>query len=169
VHGDYLLGVINETRERFLRSILEHIPLERIVEVHLFPAIRQGQVETGVAVMAVTPVPGADVPAPEFELPASGAPAVRTEVHTASYRWTRKGPDRGKWEVDVVAQADAPLATVETVVRGVQFRAGEALDAHRLTAAEIHAALNEFAPVDAEPAAVPQEAVPQALAGSPPA
>lgn len=138
--------MITETRERFLKSILERIPLERIVEVHFFPAIRQGQMETGVAVMAVTPELLADAPAPELALPDSGAPIERTEVHTAVYQWTRKGIERGKWVVDVVAQADAPLATVETVVRGVQMRAGEALDAHRMTAAELQAAVAEFGP-----------------------
>lgn len=136
-HSRYLFDVINETRERFLRAILERIPLERIVEVHVFPGIRQGQMETGVAVIAVTPALVADAPPPEFDLPESGGAVERTEVHTATYRWTRKGPDRGKWVVDVIAQADAPLATVETVVRGVQVRAGEALDAHRISAAEL--------------------------------
>ena len=137
----YLLRVINETRERFLRAILERIPVERIVEVHFFPAIRQGQVETGVAVIAATPLAAQrpaerDVPAPDPEAVAA-ADAARTEVLTAAYRWTRKGPERGTWAVDIVAEADAPIATVGTVVRGVQERAGEALDAHRMTAAEL--------------------------------
>ena len=152
--------MINETRERFLRSILERIPLERIVEVHFFPAIRNGQMETGVAVMAVTPAPTADGPAPELELADVAAPIERTEVHTAAYTWTRKGPDRGKWVVDVIAQADAPLATVETVVRGVQQRAGEALDAHRVTNVELREMFANdpmFAPVAAAPVAAPAE------------
>ncbi|PHX97236.1 MAG: hypothetical protein CK531_04160 [Gemmatimonadetes bacterium] len=159
--------MINETRERFLRSILEQIPAERITEVHFFPAIRQGQVETGVAVVAMIPpvvAPVADAlgeePVPELALESSthagetvGEPAElpaelpvellveRTVVHTAAYRWTRKGPERGKWVVDIVAEADAPLAAVEAVVRGVQERAGEALDAHRMTGAEVQAML----------------------------
>ncbi|GDX86452.1 hypothetical protein LBMAG44_03650 [Gemmatimonadota bacterium] len=151
--------MINETRERFLRSILEQIPAERITEVHFFPAIRQGQVETGVAVVAMIPpvaAPVADAlveePVPELALESSthvGATvaepaelsAERTVVHTAAYRWTRKGPERGKWAVDIVAEADAPLAAVEAVVRGVQERAGEAFDAHRMTGAEVQAML----------------------------
>ena len=135
--------MINETRERFLRAILEQIPLERIVEVHLFPGIRQGQMETGVAVIAVTPARSADTLSPELDLPETGGAVERTEVYTAAYRWTRKGPDRGKWIVDIIAQADAPLATVETVVRGVQLRAGEALDAHRMMAAELQELFGE--------------------------
>jgi len=147
--------VINETRERFVRTILERIPVERIVEVHFFPGIRQGQVETGVAVIAVTPPdlesgPDAVAPPAELALEPFEQPAERTVVYTAAYRWTRKGPDRGKWVVEVIAEADAPLATVETVVRGVQLRAGEALDAHRMTAADLKAMIatdTAFAPV----------------------
>jgi hypothetical protein len=36
-----------------------------------------------------------------------------------------KGPDRGKWEFSMVHDADAPIETVERVVRGVARRAGE--------------------------------------------
>ncbi len=36
-----------------------------------------------------------------------------------------KGPDRGKWPLDVKAEADAPLITLESVVRGVQHRSGD--------------------------------------------
>ncbi|HWJ21867.1 MAG TPA: hypothetical protein VNS52_05885, partial [Gemmatimonadaceae bacterium] len=56
---------------------------------------------------------------------------------------TLKGPDRGKWEVDVVEEADAPLVTVDAVVRGVQRRAGEGADAERFTAEQLRALLAE--------------------------
>jgi hypothetical protein len=121
---------MNETRERFLRAILERIPVERIAEIHLFPAIRQGQMETGVAVVAAEPEPDSPV-------------AGRHVVFSAAYRWTRKGPDRGKWEVDVTPEADAPLPTVDVVVRGVQERAGEAIEPQRLTAHDLQALLRE--------------------------
>ena len=39
-----------------------------------------------------------------------------SSIHTARYRLTLKGADRGKWEVDVVAEADAPLDAVDAVV-----------------------------------------------------
>src|SRR5690348_14495021 len=107
--------MLNETGERFLKAILERVPLERIVELHLFPAIRQGQIETGVAVVAAEPPPNLEL---------ALQPATRLEVHTARYRLTRKGPERGKWEIEVKTQADAPLESVEAVVRGVQDRAG---------------------------------------------
>jgi len=52
-------------------------------------------------------------------------PVERHTVYTARYRLVIKVPERGRWESDVVAEAEAPLLTVETVVRGVQRRAGE--------------------------------------------
>jgi hypothetical protein len=103
------IPLASDARDRFLLAIADAIPEQRLVELHFFPPIRQGQVETGVAVIAVEP---------EQELD-------RHVVFSARYRWTRKGPDRGKWESEVVAEADAPLVTVEAVVRGVQERANE--------------------------------------------
>jgi hypothetical protein len=122
-------------RERFLAAVAEHVPVDRVVELYLFQPIRQGGVESGVAVIAAAgdaPVAGAaplrsDVPE---QLPADlASPADDSEprytVFTARYRHVLKGPDRGHWEVSVVAEADAPLATVGAVVRGVQRRAGD--------------------------------------------
>lgn len=103
------IPLASDARDRFLLAIADAIPEQRLVELHFFPPIRQGQVETGVAVIAVEPEQALD----------------RHVVFSARYRWTRKGPDRGKWESEVVAEADAPLVTVEVVVRGVQERAGE--------------------------------------------
>jgi hypothetical protein len=120
---------MNEVRERFLKAILEQLPAERIAEIHFFPSIRNGQVETGAAVIGTYPEQ------PETE--------ERHVIHTASYRLTRKGPDRGKWEVDIVAQADAPLPTVDLVVRGVQQRSGDEIESLRITAQELQAILNE--------------------------
>lgn len=79
------------------------------------------------------------VPLPETA-PPSPVPRVRHTVYTARYRLVIKGPERGRWEMDVVDEADAPLLTVETVVRGVQRRAGEdtatvRYDAHQLVRA----------------------------------
>ena len=125
--------MLNETGERFLKAILERVPAERIVEIHLFPSIRSGQIETGVAVVAAEPAPSPELP----------LHAGRIEVHTARYRLTRKGIERGKWEIEVKTQADAPLETVEAVVRGVQERAGEAIEPRRLTGQELIAQMNE--------------------------
>ncbi len=43
---------MTETQERFLRTVLSRVPLDRVVELHLFPPIRRGTLETGVAVIA---------------------------------------------------------------------------------------------------------------------
>ena len=127
--------MLTETRERFLKAILGRIPADRIVEVHLFPAIRQGQMETGVAVIAAEPEPESLFPEHE----------PRFVVYSASYRLTRKGVERGKWEVDVTLEADAPLPTVDVVVRGVQERAGEAIEPMRISAPELQTLMSEAA------------------------
>ena len=56
--------------------------------------------------------------------------------------FTLKGVDRGKWEVDVVAEADAPLDAVDAVVRGVQRRAGEGAEPDRLSTEAFREALD---------------------------
>lgn len=229
----------DDTKRRFMREIVARVPVDRIVEVHVFAPIRQGGMETGVAVVAARRVvaepempaaetPVADVPndastdiasvegdetetelieadAADIEVieadsvevasddaaraaaeqcdptedaagdapiaedvsaeavgtddaPASeqtmeellaadlavddseeqaDAEAVARERHTvftARYRLTIRGPDRGRWDADVVEEADAPLVTVDAVVRGVQRRAGDASEPDRLDA-----------------------------------
>lgn len=108
-----------ETTERFLKEIAERVGAANVEAVHLFPPIRQGGVETGAAVVA------ASVPLQE-----------RHTVYSASYRHTTKGPERGKWEVEVTAEADAPLMTVDVVAQGVMKRAGEQFEPERLSASE---------------------------------
>jgi len=105
--------------ERFLKDIAERIGPERIEEVRLFPPIRQGGTETAVAIIA-----------------SSAQPNPWHTVYSARYRHTLKGAERGKWEVEVTAEADAPLVTVDEVVRGVMKRAGEQFEPERITAGE---------------------------------
>jgi hypothetical protein len=110
--------IVSETRERFILAIAEQVAADRIAEVHFFNPIKQGGLESGVAVVAlIRPEP---------------ADAEKHTVLTAHYRHTLKGLDRGKWQVTVVEEADAPLITVETVVRGVQRRAGDLDDPERM-------------------------------------
>ena len=119
------MNIQSEPRERFLVAIAAQVPAERIAEIHFFQPIRQGGIESGVAVVVE-----------------NGAPdAPRVVVYTARYRLTLKGPDRGKWETNVVAEADAPLVTVDAVVRGVQRRAGDVDDATRIDGDEARAIL----------------------------
>ena len=187
----------DETRARFLAAIAAQLPVERIAEVHLFPAIRQGGMESGVAVIAVelrdaatdasalahaaapevlpddvadfraeptsesqevdTVEVGAEddlaevvedvladdaqcVTEVEPEPPVTPAPR-RYTVFSARYRHTLKGPDRGKWETSVTAEADAPLVSVDAVVRGVQRRAGDVEEATRMEGNEVRESL----------------------------
>jgi len=117
------MNILTDTRERFLVAIIGQIAPERIAEIHFFQPIRQSGVESGVAVV----VESADADAP------------RIVVYTARYRLVLKGPDRGKWETSIVAEADAPLVTVEAVVRGVQRRAGDVDDPTRMEGDEVRA------------------------------
>lgn len=43
---------MTETQERFLRTVLTRVPVDSVVELHLFPPIRRGTLETGVAFIA---------------------------------------------------------------------------------------------------------------------
>ena len=61
---------------------------------------------------------------------------------TARYRLVLKGPDRGKWEMEVTHEADAPLATLERVARGVAKRAGEESDPEHFSAHALRSALD---------------------------
>jgi hypothetical protein len=163
---------LEPTRERFLLAVAATLPAERFIELHFFAPIRQGGVESGVAVIAAHPerveVPivadapldeshvilrrvsdeGAALSPTEAELigaesatapPSSRSFAslrmtsVRYTVYAAKYRLVLKGPDRGKWECTVTAEADAPLVTVETVVRGVQRRSGDEEEPERMS------------------------------------
>ena len=119
------MTILTETRERFLRAIAAQVAPERIAEIHFFQPIKQGGVESGVAVVVENAAP---------ETP-------RMVVYAASYRLTLKGLDRGKWEVNIVAEADAPLVAVDAVVRGVQRRSGDVDDAARMDGDDVRAML----------------------------
>jgi hypothetical protein len=129
--------LLTETRERFLQAIAAQVPVEQIAEIHFFQPIRQGGVESGVAVVAAWPVVASDATPRD----AGDEREARPVVYTARYRLTLKGPDRGKWEASVVAEADAPLITVDAVVRGVQRRSGDADVATRMEGDDVRAIL----------------------------
>jgi hypothetical protein len=157
---------MDETRSRFLQAIAKQIPAERVIEAHFFPGIRQGGMESGVAVLALErvltqaeppevntvsepanePAVDAEQPLDESMVEFAGGPdtkvaASRYTIFTARYRYTLKGLDRGKWEVSVTEEADAPLLTVDAVVRGVHRRSGDVDDAIRLSGDEFRASL----------------------------
>lgn len=207
---------VTETAERFLRAILDTVPVDRVVDLHLFAPLRQGVSETGVAVVAAwpedvarpesvgavvqLPLEGvaealADVPEPvetvdsatavdavdeadqadeadeaveadqadEAQPPVDPRPRHRHTVYTARYRAVVKGPERGKWDVEVVAEAEAPLITVDAVVRGVQRRAGDDAEPLRYDAPSLRHILrlpDPVSPVDPVNAVPPQDPTP---------
>jgi hypothetical protein len=153
-----------ETTERFLRDIADRIGLNAVDEVRLFPPMRQSGVETGVAVVAAIPLPpeeehlhAADEP-PEALTESAGDEFLPIEeedreiivhrhtVFTARYRHTLKGADRGKWEVEVRAEADAPLVTLDQVVKGVMKRAGEPFEPEKISATAFRTIVEGMAP-----------------------
>lgn len=109
------------------------------------PTVDEGAVSGVVAIdesiiesLTEQPVEGVEEtpePAPEEK------PLLRHVVYTARYRHTLKGLDRGKWETNVVAEADAPLVTVDVVVRGVQRRAGDVDEPTRMDGNEVRAVI----------------------------
>lgn len=153
-----MIGIPPPNRDRFLAAIADRVAPDRVQALYLFAPIRQGAVETGVAVIAAEPadgVPGIGhrasgvgdrVSASENPLPAPRSPLPdnpKPVVLTARYRHTLKGADRGKWEFEIHEQADAPLATVEKVMRGVQERLDESVEPERLDADVLRVALAE--------------------------
>jgi hypothetical protein len=153
---------MDDTRARFISAIADRLGEDQIVEVHLFSPIRQGVLETGVAVVAVTPSGEGDGTGRgagegnEEPLPADSAndeatadtvvdPSASSDgrlvVYTARYRLTRKGPDRGKWLFEIAATADAPLATVDAVARGVTLRAKDVTETERLSGEQMRTLL----------------------------
>lgn len=77
---------------------------------------------------------------------------ARHVVYTARYRHTIKGTDRGRWAVEVVAEADAPLITVEEVVRGVVRRSGDEFQPERLSGDQFRALVRAPAAPGSAPA-----------------
>jgi hypothetical protein len=75
--------------------------------------------------------------------PTVPVPADRLVVFTARYRLTRKGPDRGKWLFECGATADAPLATVDAVARGVTQRSKDLTETERLSGDQLRTLLQD--------------------------
>ena len=124
-------GERDETRERFLAAIADRVNAERVEELHVFPPLKQSGMESGVAVVAV-----------------QENDRNRLAVYTAKYRLTLKGPERGKWDFSILAEADAPLVTVDKVVQGVQRRSGDVDDPEKLSGEEFRAQLPPREPAE---------------------
>jgi hypothetical protein len=150
---------MTETQRRFLREIAARVGESRVHEVRLFPAIRQGGIESGVAIVAARPREpeplaaenaenGGDVEAVipimrESDAPFASNTASRYEILSARYKLVLKGTERGQWDTEVRHEADAPLDTIERVVRGVALRAGEEGEPECLADVGFRAALSD--------------------------
>ena len=66
--------IVSETRERFILAIAEQVAADRIAEIHFFNPIKQGGLESGVAVIALTPV----ILSPSTELGVDSAKGKRS-------------------------------------------------------------------------------------------
>lgn len=150
---------MTETQRRFLREIAARVGENRVHEIRLFPAIRQGGIESGVAIVAARPP---ELPAIEVHDVQDGGdveaaiPLVsevarehmpngpsRYEILSARYKLVLKGTERGQWDAEVRHEADAPLDTIDRVVRGVALRAGEDGEPECIADAGFRAALSD--------------------------
>jgi hypothetical protein len=153
---------MTETQQRFLRAIAERVNGGNVAELRLYPTVRVGPIESGVAIIAttepavVTADGGQEAGEGVAEVAETDAPSEvameatsetprhdRLTILTAHFRHTVKGPDRGKWEFNMVHDADAPIETVESVVRGVARRAGEDGEPELLSGTDFQRALTE--------------------------
>jgi hypothetical protein len=97
---------MTETQERFLRTVLSRVPLDSVVELHLFPPIRRGTLETGVAVIA-TVLPPAPV-ALLMEADTEEATAVSSELTPDDDSPYRDEVEDEPTAADAAAADDAP-------------------------------------------------------------
>jgi len=164
---------MTETQRRFLREIAARIGESRVHEVRMFPAIRQGGIESGVAIVAARPpqpippdmsIPPSDDFSDELDIGSdieTVIPVVvdgdtarrpnlptdhdvpRYEILSARYKLIIKGTERGAWETEVRHEADAPLDTIDRVVRGVAMRSGEDGEPECIEIAKFREALSD--------------------------
>jgi hypothetical protein len=142
---------MTETQQRFLKAIAERVNGGNIAEIRLYPTVRVGPIESGVAIVATREAIPVEVILQEHHQdghveiaqPVTVSQPDRRSILTAHFRHTVKGPDRGKWEFNMVHDADAPIETVESVVRGVARRAGEDGEPELLSANDFQRALTE--------------------------
>ena len=134
---------MNDTSVRFLKAVLERVAEDRIVEVRLFPAIRQGGIESGVAVLAVEPEPDVRLDADGLAHDPVDTEALSDEVEVTE---ERAGDDNTLGGLDVEVTRDPAAADgaddgperVE-VARGVMARRESLADSGGVVAAVFEA------------------------------
>ena len=137
-----------------VQPVVSVAPVEVVVESVESPESTEAT-EATEATDSTEPADAADLDAAhaeDSEGPAS-VPPSRHVVYMARYRHTLKGIDRGKWETNVIAEADAPLVTVDAVVRGVQRRSGDVDDPTRMDGDEVREFMDARRPASVAPIA----------------
>ena len=132
---------MTESAHRFLRAIADSLAPARAAMLYLFPPLRRGSVECGVAVVAgevQVHVAAASDGGAQGETVAM----QRHPVYVARYALVLKGPERGKWDYEIVHEADAPLEALEAVVQGVLARYAESGEPERLSGDDLAAIVN---------------------------
>ncbi|MFY7923423.1 MAG: hypothetical protein ACOVSI_13530, partial [Gemmatimonas sp.] len=92
---------VTEVSERFLRAVVASVPLEQIEELHLFSPLRQGTVETGIAVLA------ARVPVVVIE-PVADASVARGEPELALEHSAARDTDAGETRAGETPDGETP-------------------------------------------------------------
>ena len=108
---------MTETQERFLRAVLTRVPLASVVEMHLFPPIRRGTLETGVAVSATALPPEPLLVIAESDDEAATAPDAGwpVESHDAdAITFVVVDPDNAMPDTSGVSAVNAALMETET-------------------------------------------------------
>ena len=145
-------------RDRLYAEIAARVPAESILELHRFAPLRQGGIESGIAVIVArrglgVEGRGSSEPPVSSEMGlahddvslVAGAPE-RHAILTASYQLVLKGTERGRWTFELRDEGDAPLEAILRVVRGVQERAGDTEDPERLAGGRFREELAESSP-----------------------
>lgn len=150
---------MTETQERFLRAVLTRVPLDSVVEMHLFPPIRRGTLETGVAVIAtalppeplIVIAPEDDEPLLEHDLAiapidmglvasAAAAPDVADADGLAPDAVASAAPEAEAlaepWAAEAIVAADTPPRTTGAVTDDVSPYATSAAAADDVVAGD---------------------------------
>lgn len=125
---------MTETQERFLRTVLTRVPLDSVVEMHLFPPIRRGTLETGVAVIATllppAPLTVVDGATDEAAEPSSADVVLDTEpagdvADVAAAEMAEEGDTETDVmiEASVIGEADVDTDVADEPVHDVEGEA----------------------------------------------
>lgn len=97
---------MTETQERFLRTVLTRVPVDSVVELHLFPPIRRGTLETGVAFIATVLPPVALAVVTDADVDAEEEIATAADETAAAVEATATEP----FVLEFAPDPDSPYA-----------------------------------------------------------